>query len=102
MARGLNFLGGTFMDNNNRLVRTEKLDSQRETLEEKLAFDSLSESFEKFCALAEACLIKRRTFAFNKYLKFFQRLSWGAECMATEFDYAMRPAEFCKEIGVEE
>lgn len=88
------------MDNNNRLVHPEKLGSQRETLEEKLAFDSLNESFEKFCALAETCLIKKRIFVFNKYLEFFQRLSWSAECMATEFDYAMRPGEFCREMGV--
>lgn len=87
------------MDNHNRLVRPEKSDAQRETLEEKLAFDCLNENFEKFCALAETCLIKKRTFVFNKYLKFFQRLSWCAECMATEFDYAMRPVEFCKEMG---
>lgn len=88
------------MDNRNRLVRPEKSDAQRETLEEKLAFDSLNENFEKFCALAETCLIKKKMFVFNEYLKFFQKLSWSAGCMAMEFDYAMRPGEFCKEMGM--
>lgn len=87
------------MDNHNRLVRPEKLDSQRETLEEKLAFDSFDKDFEKFCALAETSLAKKERFVFDKYLKFFQRLSWSAECMAMEFDYVMRPDEFCKEMG---
>lgn len=89
------------MEDQNRLVRPEKLDSQRETLDEKLAFYSLNKDFEKFCALAETCLVKKRIFVFDKYLKFFQRLSWSAECMAMEFDYAMRPVEFEKEMGVE-
>lgn len=89
------------MDNHNRLVRPGKLNSPRKLLEEKLAFDNLNKEFEKFCALAETCLVEKRIFVFNKYLKFFQRLSWSAECMAMEFDYAMRPGEFCKEMGMD-
>ena len=88
------------MENHNRLVRPEKLDSQGETSEEKLAFDSLNENFEKFCAIAETCLVEKKTLLFDKYLKFFQKLSWSAECMSSEFLYAMKGVDFEKDMGM--